>query len=417
MISKKSIAVARWEFIERAKRKSYIIGLLLTPSIFILFSAGPAALESVMADRDSEVLAVYDGTGSYFDSLKAVLDRTFLTKEKKPVYMLRRIDAKPGERMSAVDARIDAMILKNEIPAALIIPPDVTDSLRIDYRARNVSNIRSMERIERSLSDLIIGTKLKNAGLTRALVTELNKRADLRSVRVSEAGGKESGFLESFGVSYFFLILMLILVLSSGQMLVRSLVEEKSNRIVEVLVSSCSPSDLMFGKIFGLSALGFFQVFAWSLMLIIFVLVSDISGLPLESIWLILLYVVLGFLLYAAVFVALGSLASTEQEAQQMTGYLSLLFTIPLVIAMVASQSPNNPVIVAMTMIPFLTPSMMIIRLPVMMPPLWEIALSLALLVLTILLVIWVAGKVFRVGILLTGKRPSLDEIVRWIRA
>jgi len=194
-------------------------------------------------------------------------------------------------------------------------------------------------------------------------------------------------------------------------------VEEKSNRIVEVLVSSCSSMDLMFGKIFGLSLLGLVQISVWAVASTTVVLTAGIEGLPLDNLWLMVVYFVLGFFLYASMFVALGSLASTEQEAQQMTGYLSMFLTLPLVAAIVVSQNPNSPILTGLTMIPFLTPSLMLIRLPVLTPPVWEIVVTLVELTACILAMIWIAAKIFRVGILLTGKRPSLDEIARWIRA
>ena len=130
-----------------------------------------------------------------------------------------------------------------------------------------------------------------------------------------------------------------------------------------------------------------------------------------------IVYFFLGFLLYAGIFVMFGCLASTEQEAQQMTGYLSIFLSLPLVIAMIAVQNPNSPLLVGLSFVPLLTPSMMILRLPILTPPAWQIAASLAGLVLSIAVVVWIAAKVFRVGILLTGKRPTLDEIVRWIRS
>jgi ABC-2 type transport system permease protein len=100
-----------------------------------------------------------------------------------------------------------------------------------------------------------------------------------------------------------------------------------------------------------------------------------------------------------------------------MTGYLSMLLMLPIIIAVIATQSPNNPVLVALTMIPLITPQMMFVRLPITTPPTWEIALSLGILVCSIIIVTWIAAKIFRTGILLTGKRPGIEEIWRWIRA
>ena len=147
------------------------------------------------------------------------------------------------------------------------------------------------------------------------------------------------------------------------------------------------------------------------------VIVSGVTNLPLENLGLMIVYFLLGFLLYAATFVALGCIVSTEQEAQQMTAYLSILLSLPLAISMVAIQNPDSGLLVALSFVPLTTSTIMILRLPIITPPLWQIALSLGLLVASIAGMIWVAAKIFRVGILLTGKRPGLSEIIRWIRS
>ncbi|MBE0644528.1 MAG: ABC transporter permease [Bacteroidetes bacterium] len=412
----KAFRVARWEFIERVKTKSFLIGLFLTPAIMGLFAVGPALLHDTLQEQHSLVIAVYDGTGVVLDSLEASLRHGPLLADGKPKYQIERVEA-AGRDLAWIKADLDSALLRDSVWSALVVPPAALDSHQVEYRSRNVSDIETISMLERRVSDIISEYRLTNAGLDPEQVGTLTRSTDLRTVRVSEKGEEESGFLESFGLSYVFLIMLMIMILTSGQMLVRSMVEEKSNRIVEILISSCSPTDLMFGKIMGISMLGIVQVLFWSLIGTILVITADLSNLPLDNIWLMMLYFILAFLFYAAVFVALGSLASTEQEAQQMTGYLTMLVMLPIVIAFMATQSPNNPVLVVLTMIPPLTAQMMFMRLPITTPPVWEIASSLLILVLSIIAVTWIAGKIFRTGILLTGKRPSLDEIFRWIRS
>ena len=414
MITRKAIIVARWEFIERVKTKSFIIGLFITPAIMALFTVVPALLSSSIAKKEQVHISVYDGTGVLGDSLRAAIARSFTLPDGRPMFAITAIGKETA--YTDVKQRADSDILSETKEAAVLIPADALTSLRIEYRAKNVSDIENISRMERTVSDVIASYRLTHAGLDPKKVGELNRRAELTTVRVTPEGERQSGFLESFGISYVFIIMLMIMILSSGQMLVRSMVEEKSNRIVEVLVSSCSPSDLMFGKIIGLSMLGLVQVALWVLMGVAFVLFAAITGLPLENLWLMVIYFFLGFLLYAGIFVALGCLASTEQEAQQMTGYLSIFLTLPLVVAMIATQNPNSPILVGLSFIPLLTPSMMILRLPILTPPLWQIVVSIAGLLLSIAFTVWAAAKIFRIGILLTGKRPKLGEIIRWIK-
>ena len=415
MITSKAFRVARWEFIERVKTRSFIIGLFLTPAIMSTFILAPALLQNTFSKKETVDIALHDGTGMLADSLLAAMGEEFTLESGVPKYRVVTLPANTS--LEIVERSADTLILSGRVSAAVIIPRDVFDSLDVEYRARNVADIENISRLERTISNTISSFKLARAGLDPARVRELNRRADLGTLRVSAEGEKESGFFESFGISYVFLIMLLIMVLGSGQMLVRSMVEEKSNRIVEILVSSCSTLDLMFGKIIGLSLLGLTQVAFWAVIAVVLVLAAGISNLPLENLWLMIIYFLLGFLLYAAIFVALGCVVSTEQEAQQMTAYLSILLTLPLAIAMIAMQNPESPLLVTLSMIPLLTSTIMLLRLPILTPPVWEIVASLSILVASISAMIWMASKIFRVGILLTGKRPGVSEIIRWIRS
>ncbi len=409
----KMLIVARWEFVERIKTKSFLIGLFLTPAIMVGFSVLPSMM-MMRGDEESRTIAVYDGTGFVLDSLRIRLDRSYRLKTGEPNYRIQVIPRTLSPARAKEEA--DRYVLHKSAEASILIPPAAPDSLEFEYRASNVSNIRDIERFEQVISNLIAEHKLAGEGLDPRKVDRLTKRVNARTVRVTEGGEKESGFLEQFGLSYIFVLMLLMMVIQSGQFLVRSLVEEKSNRLVEVLVSSCSPMDLMGGKILGLSALGLAQLLLWSGMGIAALVANDVTTLPLEHLWLMILYFLLGYLLYSGVFVMFGTLASTEQEAQQITGYLTILLVIPIALAFFASQSPNATIIRFLSFIPFLTPAMMLLRIPILLPPLWEIGATLGVLILTVATVTWAAGKIFRIGILVTGKRPGFGEIFRWIR-
>lgn len=415
-MTNKALRVARWEFVERVKTKSFLIGLFITPAIMALFALAPTLLHDTLTHSQAQHIAVYDATGVVVDSLATSLQRSPLLPDGTPKYRIEPLEA-ADRPLSVIKSDLDSALLHQHIWAAIIIPPTAVDSHQVEFRSLNVSDIAAVTRLERRISDIFSEFKLLRAGLDPGQVDALTRPTNMRTVRISEKGEEESGFLEAFGLSYVFLIMLMIMILTSGQMLVRSMVEEKSNRIVEILISSCSPMDLMFGKIVGISMLGVVQLLFWGLIGILLVFAVDLRNLPLDNLALMLLYFFLGFLLYASIFVAFGSLASTEQEAQQMTGYLTLLLMLPIVIAFIATQSPNSPLLVGLSMIPLLTSQMMFMRLPITTPPFWEIALSLSILVLSIVFFIWVAGKIFRTGMLLTGKRPGLDEVIRWIRS
>lgn len=403
--------------IRRARQeKEFIISLFLTPMLMGVFGAGPALLQDTLRDDRPMRILVWDGTGRLFDSLDAAATRHYRLPSGGPKFAFRSVA--PELRDTAVVLRaFDAALRAGNCEATVLLPPSVLEGGEAVFRSQNVSDVVTTGQIEERISRVVTAHRIAHAGLDPVRVAALTRPVSLRTVRVSAEGESESGFLQSFGLSYAFLIMMTILVMFSGQMMVRSLVEEKSNRIVEILVSSCTATDLMFGKVLGMSALALLQALVWVVLGGGVLLATGITGLPLENLPLMLLYFLLGFVLYAALFIAFGSLVSTEQDAQQITAYLSMLMMLPVVGAIIAGQNPDNPVLVVLSFIPVLTPQMMFVRLPITTPPAWEIALSLSILSLSILVVTWMAARLFRIGILLTGKRPTLGEIARWLRA
>jgi ABC-2 type transport system permease protein len=198
---------------------------------------------------------------------------------------------------------------------------------------------------------------------------------------------------------------------------VRSVIEEKSNRIVEVLVSSCSPTQLMAGKVIGLSGLAFTQLGFWTIIGVALTTQFGMDLIDPGNALLLVLYFVLGYLFYAAIFIGAGSPLTTEQEAQQVNTYLVLLLVLPMMLALPAMKDPEALWLRVLTFIPFFTPTMMALRVPIQPPALWEVLLTVILMVLSIYVAMVAAGRVFRIAILSTGKSPKLGEILRWAKA
>ena len=206
------------------------------------------------------------------------------------------------------------------------------------------------------------------------------------------------------------------MVLTSGQLLVRSLLEEKSNRVIEVLLSSSSTRDLMTGKIIGLSGLGILQMLVYALIGLAAALKMNANVVEPGYLLLTLLYAILGYLFYSAVLVAAGSPVTTEQEAQQITSYISLLLVAPMGMMIVVMQNPHSLWVRIMSYIPPFTPSLMVIRLAIQAPSTAEIISTILLLVLSTIGMMWAAGKIFRTAILSYGKRPTMGELLQWIK-
>jgi ABC-2 type transport system permease protein len=205
------------------------------------------------------------------------------------------------------------------------------------------------------------------------------------------------------------------IILSSGGMLIRSLVEEKSNRLIEILVSSCKPEELLTGKILGLSLLALVQITIW---IILGIFLTGIQLIPLSAfdyLLPMLVYFILGFLFYTALFVGIGSVVNTEQEAQQITGYLTLILFLPVIFAVSSIQNPDSWMVNALTYIPFTTPVIMLLKFNIKPVPVHEIFITVSLLVFSIFLVIIITSRIFRIGILSYGKMPAIKKIFQWI--
>ncbi|MDI6803164.1 MAG: ABC transporter permease [Bacteroidota bacterium] len=414
---RKAFAVARWEFIEKVKTKAFIISLIVTP----LFMIGAFVLPTLLItkpDTEPRIIGVIDETNELGKLLSKKLEDKFKLPDGKPNYIIRHI----GNRalLNLEDAKKDAdnLVVKEDIEGYLIIRTTIYNDSVFEYRAQNVGNIKVTERLNRTIRDLIIEKKLKAEGLDPGVIKKLTFPIELKLVKISKTGEEEeSDFKSMFFSAYIFIMAMFILIISTGQLLVRSMVEEKSNRIIEVLMSSSSANDLMVGKILGLSALGFVQIGTWALIGIAIALKFGTVIISLTSALVLLPFFILGYLFYAAIFVGVGAPLSTEQEAQQVTGYLVMILIIPLLLAMWIMQDPNSPLISILTFIPFLTPTMMAVRIPIQMPSVFEILANIIVLSLSTVAAMWAAAKIFRTTVLSYGKRPSMKELWHYLKS
>lgn len=411
----KFLVVAKWEFLEKVKSKAFIISLVLMPIIMVVFGVLPGLLAS-KPDEKTIAVGIIDESNALIEPLSKRLDEKYKLPNGEPNYILRNL--KEDADINTLKERALKLIGEGRIEGFFYFPATVYDSGKVEYRAENVGNIRIAERFSRTMEEVIIEKRLTSEGLDPSRVKRLMADIRVKSIKVSEKGEeKESGFLETFFSAYIVIMMLMFLVLTSGQLLIRSVVEEKSNRVIEVLLSSCTARDLMVGKILGLSGLGMLQVLLWGIIGFGFALKTGADIFPVENILLSLVYFVLGYLLYAAIFVAAGSPVTTEQEAQQITSYVSLILVFPIVLAIPAMQNPDSLMIKILSFIPLLTPAFMVLRIPIQMPATWEILSTIGLLMVSSVGMMWAAGKIFRTAILVYGKRPTLPELFRWLRA
>jgi ABC-2 type transport system permease protein len=412
---KKKLAIAKWEFVEKVKTKAFLISLILTPILMVVFGVVPGLLAS-KPDEKPVVIGIIDETGRILEPLSRRLDEKYQLPGGEPNYIVRNLGGEGSPQQIRTNA--NKMIADDEIEGYFYIPASVFDSGKVEYRAENVGNFRVQERFARTIEEVVMEQRAISQGYDPAVLKKLLTDIDVKSIKVTAEGEeKESGFLQTFFSSYVIIMMLMFLVLTSGQLLIRSVVEEKSNRLIEILMSSCSANDLMVGKIVGLSGLGILQVMLWAAIAFGISVKFGTSLFQVETFLIALVYFLLGYLLYAAIFVAAGSPVTTEQEAQQITSYVSLMLIFPVVLAMPVMQNPDSTIVKVLSFIPIFTPSFMVMRLPIQMPALWEILGTIFVLILSVWGMMWAAGKIFRTAILVYGKRPTLGELYRWLRA
>jgi ABC-2 type transport system permease protein len=413
-VSPKLWAVVKREYVERVRTKAFVIGTILGPIVM-----GALMVVPMIAARSKSKplrVAVVDWSGDLHGPVEQAL-RDAVDDDRK------RFDVQPAaaEDPDAAEAACKKAVLEKSLDGCLSLPRDVVGTAKASYFGRNVSNFSDIRTLERTVSKVLVTRRLTSAGLDAGRVDDLTRGLDLRTVRVSEQGERE----DKGAAMLLAMILMMILyagLLMWGQAVMTSVIEEKTSRVVEVMASGVPSTTLLMGKLLGVGGAGLTQYLVWALSLLGVSLASGslgATGMP-EVTWLMLasfvLFYVLGFLFYAALYAAIGAAVNTAQEAQS----LAFPVLVPIILAMVCwpavMQSPDGTLAFTVSMIPGMSPLMMFLRIVILTPPVWQILLSVALLALGILGTVWVAARVYRVGILMYGKRPTFPEMMRWVR-
>jgi ABC-2 type transport system permease protein len=412
-------AVVRREYVERVRTKGFVIGTILGPLIL-----GAMMIVPVFAMRSSSKLlrvAVLDRVGTLGPQIEEALRAARF--DDKPRFDVQSAGATAAQAAAAREAALKRATLEGKLDGYLVIPEEALAKSTASYYGRNVSNRIDLRTMERAASDVLVGVRLADAGLDPGKVKDLTKDLDLKTIRLSESGEREDQ-----GAAFLFAVILLMILYTSilmwGQVVMTSVIEEKTSRVVEVMASGVSSTTLLAGKLLGVGAAGLTQFLVWSLSLFgaSLVMAGPLAGtFPMPEITPLMLvsfvlFFLLGFYFYAALYAAIGSAVNTVQEAQ------NLVFPVmtPIIIGMVsfpaAIEAPDGAFSVAMSMIPGISPLIMFLRIVVLTPPLWQVALSIALLALGIVGVLWVSARVYRVGILMYGKKPTFPELVKWVR-
>ena len=417
-------AVIRREFVERVRSKWFLVSTILGPMFMIGVTVLPGLLMS-RSGKVNDIVLVDEGAGAFAGRLQTQLDRSGR-------FAVTLLPADAARSRALLDSLANA-VRAETLDGFLTVSAATIESGRAEYQGRNVSSLGDMGVMEALLRQAVVTERLSSHGVDPAVVQEAQQGIKLETVRITKHGATGESGMVTFFLGYGVSIVLYMIILIYGINVMRSVLEEKQTRIVEVLVSSLRPFQLMLGKVIGVGAVGLFQFCIWGLtgyavvhyraqiLGSFHVGAEQVSAFPMPTISATLLavvaaYFVLGFLLYSAMFAVVGASVTADSEAQQAQQPVMMLLIFSLIISFAALNNPGGQMAIVTSMVPFSSPIIMPVRVATSDVPVSQLTLSLAISAASSLLVVWLSARVYRIGILMYGKRPNIKELWRWAR-
>jgi ABC-2 type transport system permease protein len=423
---KKTLILSKREYLSRVKSKGYWLGTLVLP---LLLGALVVIPGLIFSRTTSELdVVVVDTTGG---ELGREVRQRLEERRQDPERRIAAFDitlAEPEARAEAQRTELDRRLMAEEIDAWMWIDAAGLAQNRVEYRARNVSNTFSQEVLADELSRAVRERRLVDAGYDPDAISGLLERVGLSTVRVTAEGSREEAGEAGFLLAYGLFFLLYVVLMMWGQQVLQGVLEEKSSRVVEVIVSAATPFELMIGKLLGIGAAALTQFGLWLACIVALtapgliasmVAMPEGFGIPTISIvqaLYVLVFFVLGFFVYSTMYAAVGAAFNTVQEAQQLSMVPTFAIISPLLFFLPVTNDSGGPMAIITSMVPIMSPILMPLRIAIEMPPAWQVWLSIAITAAFVWLMIGVCARIYRVGILMYGKKPTVQELWRWLR-
>jgi ABC-2 type transport system permease protein len=440
--------IAQTEFLTLVKTKAFIIGIFLMPVLMFGFISFMDYAEDHV-DTDDRRFAVIDDTGVLVEGLQRAAQAYNAESgdgaaRTGPHFIPVQIAANGGSRddlrvQLSERIRTGDLFAYIEIPREAVEPgtpartgrrrretntEDAKTGVVIKYYAENLAYDALSDWLEEALNEEIARVRFTRAGIDPGLVAQLTAPAELNTFGLVERAGdgtvveaREVDAIERIGLPMFVLVLMFLCVMTGAMHLLNAVIEEKMSKISEVLLGSVTPFQLLLGKLFGVVAVSLLLTFVY-LLGGIYALASfgrlDLVD-PMLILW-FLVFLVCAAMLYGAVFLAVGSACSDLKDSQSMVQPAMMLILLAYLASFVVMQAPDSGLAVALSFVPTMTPFAMVLRMVMPPgPPIWQVLLSVAMLVAFTMATVWAGGRIFRVGLLMQGKPPNLPELLKWI--
>lgn len=430
----KILIIIEREFLKRIQKKSFIVLTIVSPLIMAALIFVPIWLSSIEND-DQQRVAVIDPSGQYFKALK-----------ETETFHFTQVPCLNNE-LRGEDSPYDAVV---SIPRGL-----AENKAKVCIYSRKEVPINLLSYVQTNLDDQVRQQRLKASGIAQLdkIIAEVEKGTEVETVKWNDQGDETiSSGAVAMGVGFLFTFLIYMFVVGYGGQVMQSVIEEKANRIVELMVSSVKPFELMMGKIIGVMLVGLLQMAIWAVLLVVILsgvsvyfginamdtmsaanpavmqaaqaqpnveaqeLLSMLGNLPLAELAIMfLLMFVGGYLLYASFFAAMGASINEQEDSSQFVIPVTMITLFGLYAAMYSVENTDGPLAFWTSLFPLTSPIVMMVRIPFGVP-LWQELLSVVLLYATAFFMVWAGGKIYRVGILMYGKKPSMKEIIKWMR-
>ena len=415
----KVLAVIKREYLTRVTSRGFLIWTILTPLLGAGLILGPGLYQERTARQGRIVVLDQSGDAELFARAQKLFAKNIASSQ---VTLQQEVLA-PTANSAEQTLELSRQLSNGKLLGFLLIRPDVfTPQGKLLFHAPSSRDRSLTIRLRDAFNSAVLERRFAREGLSGKRFEELLTPLDLTLVSDQRDGSNREAFFLAVGM----MTVLYGMIIFYGNLVMRGVIEEKQSRIMEVLLSSLRPFDLMLGKLIGIGLVSLTQVGLWLLSLALLSMASAAPALasnsfklpPLAPLLLVFFFIffVLGYFLFSTLYLIIGAMVSTEEDAQQLQMPVMLSIVVPMILLEHVLRQPNSFSSVLLSLIPIFSPILMFGRISVQLPPFWQIGLSIALLLGAIWAAVWVAAKIYRVGALMYGKPPNLPELLRWLR-
>jgi ABC-2 type transport system permease protein len=438
--------VFKREYLERVRSKWFLVGTLLGPVFFAMITVVPILISSkTRSSTDLANVIIIDATSSGMGArVSGALRQRF---PLSPAPQVRSVDP---AAVSIEEDRAVIAVRDKERRGYLVLDSNTVNGTSVRYAGRNASSLGDVEQISGIVRQQVLAQKLQNEGIDAGRVAALTGvRLQMMTEKIGDDGREKGSGIGNVIFGYVIALLLYMMIVIYGQTILRGVMEEKTTRVAEVVVSSVSTDTLLAGKVIGVGLVAITQVLAWvalSFTMMLYLvpvlekrlgagaitagaaaggqggagmasqLASALPSLSLSTLLALLLFFVLGFIFYASLFAAVGAMVNSQEDVQQASMPVMLLLVSSVIFMTPIMTNPGSGLARTMSLLPFSAPILMPLRMTLIPVPWYEVAGSIAGVALACLAAIWLSARIYRVGLLMYGKRPSFRELARWVR-